>query len=83
MKKLRHALYAVLNASEPDSSDYRIANYLIENIYKMQRFGMGCGGRLLCLQIVGQPLLPADRLCRLFVHEPEYQIRADAHLQAL
>ena len=40
MKKLRHALYAVLNASEPDSSDYRIANYLIENIYKMQRFGI-------------------------------------------
>lgn len=40
MKKLRHALYAVLNASEPDSSDYRIANYLIENIYRMQRFGI-------------------------------------------
>lgn len=40
MKKLRHALYAVLNASDPDSPDYRIANYLIENIYKVQRFGI-------------------------------------------
>lgn len=40
MKKLRHALYAVLNASEPDSSDYRIANYLIENIYKKEHFGI-------------------------------------------
>ena len=40
MKKLRHALYAVLNASEPDSSDRRIANYLIENIYKKEHFGI-------------------------------------------
>lgn len=40
MKKLRHALYAVLNASEPDSSNYRIANYLIENIYKVKHFGI-------------------------------------------
>lgn len=40
MKKLRHALYAVLNTSEPDSSDYRIASYLIENIYKVQHFGI-------------------------------------------
>lgn len=40
MKKLRHALYAVLNTSNSDSSDYRIANYLIENIYEMQHFGI-------------------------------------------
>lgn len=40
MKKLRHALHAVLNTSELHSSDYRIANYLIKNINKINRFGI-------------------------------------------
>lgn len=40
MKKLRHALYAILNSSDVDSADYRIADYLIRNIYSIANFGI-------------------------------------------
>lgn len=40
VKKLRHALYAVLNTSDMDSADYRIADYLIRNIYSIADFGI-------------------------------------------
>lgn len=40
MKKLRNGLYAILNSSDVDSPDYRIARYLVENIYKLQRFNI-------------------------------------------
>lgn len=40
MKKLRHALYAVLNASDIDTADYRIADYLIRNLLNIADFGI-------------------------------------------
>ncbi len=40
MKKLRSGLYAILNFCETDSSDFRIAQYLIENIEKEQQFSI-------------------------------------------
>lgn len=40
MKKLRNGLYAVLNSTSSDSSDYRIAKYLISNIYKLKKISV-------------------------------------------
>lgn len=40
MKKLRHALYAILNSSDADSADYRIADYLIRNIDHLVAVGI-------------------------------------------
>lgn len=40
MKKLRHALYSVLNAGDVDSADYRIADFLVRNLYKVEHFGI-------------------------------------------
>lgn len=40
MKKLRNGLYAILNSSDADSPDYRIARYLIDNIYTLKRFNI-------------------------------------------
>ena len=40
MKKLRHALYAVLNTTDVDNADYRIADYLIRNLYRIAHFGI-------------------------------------------
>lgn len=37
MKKLRNGLYAITNSMSSDSSDYRIAKYLISNIYKLKK----------------------------------------------
>lgn len=37
MKKLRNGLYAIINSASSDSSDYRIAKYLISNIYKLKK----------------------------------------------
>lgn len=35
MKKFRNGLYAILNADDPDSPDYRIADFLIKNVPKV------------------------------------------------
>lgn len=37
MKKLRNGLYAVLNSTSSDSSDYRIAKHLISNVILIQQ----------------------------------------------
>lgn len=40
MKKLRHGLFSILNTSNLDSPEFRIANYLINNIYKPKKISL-------------------------------------------
>ena len=40
MKKLRNGLYAILNSTSADSSDYRIAKYLLSHIYKLKKISV-------------------------------------------